>query len=65
MAKFSERVFSGVQLMGNLHLGNYLGAIKRFVAMQKTHPWLYRVVDLHAMTLPHEPAQLARTPPAR
>ena len=54
MAKFPERVFSGVQPTGNLHLGNYLGAIKRFV-MQTTHPCIYCVVDLHAMTLPHEP----------
>ena len=61
MAKFPERVFSGVQPTGNLHLGNYLGAIKRFVEMQATHPCIYCVVDLHAMTLPHEPAQLART----
>ena len=61
MAKFPERVFSGVQPTGNLHLGNYLGAIKRFVAMQATHPCIYCVVDLHAMTLPHEPAQLQRT----
>src|SRR6202522_4267494 len=61
MAKFPERVFSGVQPTGNLHLGNYLGAIKRFVEMQKTHPCIYCVVDLHAMTLPHEPEQLART----
>jgi tryptophanyl-tRNA synthetase len=61
MAKFPERVFSGVQPTGNLHLGNYLGAIKRFVEMQKTHPCIYCVVDLHAMTQPHEPAQLART----
>ena len=51
MAKFPERVFSGVQPTGNLHLGNYLGAIKRFVEMQKTHPCIYCVVDLHAMTL--------------
>jgi tryptophanyl-tRNA synthetase len=61
MATFPERVFSGVQPTGNLHLGNYLGAIKRFVTMQATYPCLYCVVDLHAMTLPHEPAQLART----
>src|ERR1700759_5016872 len=60
MAKFPERVFSGVQPTGNLHLGNYLGAIKRFVEMQKTHSCIYCVVDLHAMTLPHEPEQLAR-----
>jgi tryptophanyl-tRNA synthetase len=60
MAKFSDRVFSGVQPTGNLHLGNYLGALKRFVEMQATHPCIYCVVDLHAMTMPHEPAQLAR-----
>ena len=61
MPTFPERVFSGVQPTGNLHLGNYLGAIKRFVTLQATRPCLYCVVDLHAMTLPHEPAQLART----
>jgi tryptophanyl-tRNA synthetase len=61
MAKFPELVFSGVQPTGNLHLGNYLGALKRFVEMQKTHPCLYCVVDLHAMTMPHDPAQLRRT----
>src|SRR3984893_11477748 len=61
MANFPERVFSGVQPTGNLHLGNYLGAIKRFVEMQKTHPCIYCVVDLHAMTMPHDPEQLART----
>src|ERR1700723_2307914 len=61
MAKFPERVFSGVQPTGNLHLGNYLGAIKRFVEMQKTHPCIYCVVDLHAITMPHDPEQLART----
>ena len=60
MAKFTERVFSGVQPTGNLHLGNYLGALKRFVEMQATHPCIYCVVDLHAMTMPHDPAQLAR-----
>jgi tryptophanyl-tRNA synthetase len=61
MAQFTELVFSGVQPTGNLHLGNYLGALKRFVEMQATHPCLYCVVDLHAMTMPHDPAQLART----
>ncbi len=61
MATFPELVFSGVQPTGNLHLGNYLGALKRFVEMQATHPCLYCVVDLHAMTMPHDPAQLRRT----
>jgi tryptophanyl-tRNA synthetase len=58
MAKFPELVFSGVQPTGNLHLGNYLGALKRFVEMQANHPCLYCVVDLHAMTMPHDPEQL-------
>jgi tryptophanyl-tRNA synthetase len=58
MANFPELVFSGVQPTGNLHLGNYLGALKRFVEMQATHDCLYCVVDLHAMTMPHDPGQL-------
>ncbi|MEJ0049815.1 MAG: tryptophan--tRNA ligase [Methylovirgula sp.] len=58
MANFPERVFSGVQPTGNLHLGNYLGAITKFVALQKTHQCLYCVVDLHAITLPQDPAEL-------
>jgi tryptophanyl-tRNA synthetase len=45
-----ERVFSGVQPTGNLHLGNYLGAIVNFVKMQETHNCIYCVVDLHAIT---------------
>jgi tryptophanyl-tRNA synthetase len=49
---FPQRVFSGVQPTGNLHLGNYLGAIVNFVAMQKTHDCVYCVVDLHAITVP-------------
>ena len=52
------RVFSGVQPTGNLHLGNYLGAIKRFVELQKTHNCIYCVVDLHAITVWQEPTEL-------
>jgi tryptophanyl-tRNA synthetase len=52
MTEFTQRVFSGVQPTGNLHLGNYLGAIKRFVELQKTHECIYCVVDLHAITVP-------------
>jgi len=52
MSKFPPRVFSGVQPTGNLHLGNYLGAIVRFVEMQATHDCIYCVVDLHAITVP-------------
>jgi tryptophanyl-tRNA synthetase len=63
MTKFTPRVFSGVQPTGNLHLGNYLGAIKRFVELQKTHECIYCVVDLHAITVPMSvwggPAELA------
>src|SRR3954469_23012801 len=61
MEKVTERVFSGVQPTGNLHLGNYLGALKRFVEMQQTPPCLYCVVDLHAMTMAHDPRTLKRT----
>src|SRR3978361_1741931 len=46
-----ERVFSGVQPTGNLHLGNYLGAIVNFVKLQATHNCIYCVVDLHAITV--------------
>ncbi len=54
-------VFSGVQPTGNLHLGNYLGAIQRFVALQDSYDCLYCVVDLHAITLPQDPAELRAT----
>ena len=51
-ASFEPRVFSGVQPTGNLHLGNYLGAILRFVEMQTRFDCIYCVVDLHAVTQP-------------
>ncbi len=60
MTNFPERVFSGIQPTGNLHLGNYLGAIVKFVALQKTHECLFCVVDLHAITVPQPPAELLR-----
>ena len=47
---FAPRVFSGMQPTGNLHLGNYLGALTRWVEMQKTHDCIYCVVDMHAIT---------------
>ncbi|MCP4385513.1 MAG: tryptophan--tRNA ligase [Hyphomicrobiales bacterium] len=59
MTRFASRVFSGVQPTGNLHLGNYLGAITRFVEMQKTHNCIYCVVDMHAITVWQDPAELA------
>src|SRR3954470_15780704 len=49
---FTERVFSGVQPTGNLHLGNYLGALVNFVKLQASYNCLYCVVDLHAITVP-------------
>jgi len=57
---FKERVFSGVQPTGNLHLGNYLGAITKFVALQERYDCIYCVVDLHAITVWQEPSELAR-----
>ena len=54
-----NRVFSGVQPTGNLHLGNYLGAIRNFVALQETHECIYCVVDMHAITVWQEPKELA------
>ena len=53
------RVLSGVQPTGNLHLGNYLGAIRNFVALQDSHECLYCVVDLHAITVFQDPQELA------
>ena len=52
------RVFSGVQPTGNIHIGNYLGALKQFVALQKEGECVYCIVDLHAITLPKEPKEL-------
>ena len=51
-------VFSGVQPTGNLHLGNYLGALKNFVALQEKTECIYCVVDLHAITIFQEPKEL-------
>jgi tryptophanyl-tRNA synthetase len=54
------RVFSGIQPSGDLHLGNYLGALRRFVVDQHEHDSLFCIVDLHAITLPHDPEALRR-----
>ena len=54
-----KRVFSGIQPTGNLHLGNYLGAIKNWVAMQREYECLYCIVDLHAITVAQAPNALA------
>lgn len=57
------RVFSGMQPTGQVHLGNLLGAFSNWVAMQDDHDCIYCVVDLHAITAPHDPEELraART----
>ena len=54
-----QRVFSGMQPSGSLHLGNYLGALKKFVALQDDHDCLYCIVDQHAVTVWQDPAELA------
>ena len=53
-------VFSGVQPTGNLHLGNYLGALKNFVLLQKELSCIYCVVDLHAITVFQNPMELKK-----
>ncbi len=55
-----QRVFSGIQPSGDLHLGNYLGAIRRFVPLQQTHECIYCVVDMHAITVWQDPDDLRR-----
>ena len=52
------RVFSGVQPTGNIHLGNYIGALKQFVDLQDTMETLYCIVDLHSITVPQVPEEL-------
>jgi tryptophanyl-tRNA synthetase len=60
MTEFKTRIFSGVQPTGNLHLGNYLGAIVNFVALQEQHECIYCVVDMHAITVWQDPVELTR-----
>ena len=53
-----NRIFSGIQPTGNLHLGNYLGAIRNWVALQHDYECIFCIVDLHALTQPQDPAEL-------
>src|SRR5213082_4029802 len=53
-----NRIFSGIQPTGNLHLGNYLGAIRNWVALQHDYECIFCIVDLHALTLPQDPDEL-------
>ena len=62
MIELKPRVFSGMQPTGNLHLGNYLGALINWVSMQDTHECIYCVVDLHAITAEwQEPDELRQS----
>ncbi|MFZ4805850.1 MAG: tryptophan--tRNA ligase [Hyphomicrobiaceae bacterium] len=58
---FPSRVFSGMQPTGNLHLGNYLGAMVRWVEMQKSYDCVFCVVDMHAITVWQDPAELRKS----
>ncbi len=55
-----ERLFSGIQPSGNLHLGNYLGAIKQWLPLQDQYEAIFCVVDMHAITVPQDPAELRK-----
>lgn len=61
MPAFKELVFSGVQPTGNLTLGNYLGAMTKFVALQERYNCIYCVVDMHAITVWQDPVELKKT----
>jgi len=52
------KIFSGIQPTGQLHLGNYLGAIKNWVELQDKYDCIYCIVDYHAMTIPYQPAEM-------
>jgi len=58
MTQGKSRVFSGIQPSGELHIGNYLGAIKNWVALTEQYECIYCIVDLHAVTIPYEPSEL-------
>ncbi|MCX4674772.1 tryptophan--tRNA ligase [Streptomyces sp. NBC_01433] len=59
MASDVPRVLSGIQpTAGSFHLGNYLGAVRQWVALQESHDAFYMIVDLHAITVPQDPAEL-------
>ena len=55
----TKRIFSGAQPTGNVHLGNYLGALKNWVALQHEYESFFCIVNLHAITVPQDPALLA------
>ena len=53
-----KRVFSGIQPTGNIHIGNYLGALKQYVELQDNSDCIYCIVDLHSITVPQDPKKL-------
>ena len=55
MSQINNRILSGIQPTGNLHLGNYLGAINNFVALQKKFDCFFMLADMHAITVRHDP----------
>jgi tryptophanyl-tRNA synthetase len=55
-----SRIFSGIQPSGELHIGNYLGAVKNWVRLQFEHPSIFSIVDYHAITMSYDPAELRR-----
>lgn len=55
-----KRVFSGVQPTGNIHIGNYLGALKQFVELQEENQCIYCIVDMHSITVPQDPKELRK-----
>lgn len=55
-----KRIFSGVQPSGNLHIGNYLGAIKNWIKLQDEYECIFCVVDMHAITVPQNPKDLTK-----
>jgi len=56
-----KKVFSGIQPTGDIHIGNYLGALRNWVKLQDTYDAIYCVVDLHAITVPYDPVALRRS----
>ncbi|MGY9057999.1 MAG: tryptophan--tRNA ligase [Alphaproteobacteria bacterium] len=61
MSAPAKRIFSGIQPTGNLHLGNYLGAIRNWVGMQKDYDCIFCIVDMHAITVPQDPVLLRQS----
>ena len=59
-----SRIFSGIQPSGELHIGNYLGAVKNWVALQHQYESIFCIVDYHAITRPYEPGGASRAPHA-